>query len=499
VVAFAGDAIICVFCATSCGPESSISPYGQAPPLSAYALKAFRCAAILKEFTTTQLSTHIGISAGDMKFAMLGGLDDKWAYILNGECIFQLDACIRDAGAKQMVATKTAYELVHGIPGMTLVATECPSGSTNYLVKSVIAPNEIMQSTRESGQFDAILLNHFKGQRQFDPAFEPYSDQIQMFVPRPVLVAIFSDSLARSAELRQVCTMFLSLDSYSPELHNDPIALQPFFAIVQQSLKESGGYLRQFVIDDKGCAVIAMWGVPGFSYANNCQRGVYSAVGIQKRAASELQLTCSLGVATGFVYCGVVGSLARRDYAMMGAQVNMAARLMAKAKGRVLIDKVTRDTLAPQQQTSLEAAEVLQLKGSSVPVQPYYYAAAAAPTKDDLLQLANESTIIRRNVQQMLTAQLMRISHRVDQQYARLNRQRSVSISRNATDTSSRSSNRTLSSNRTASSHADEEIQTPVFTIVTGPGGEAESTCRAECFAIFDVVIGLRSPTASSC
>ncbi len=126
VIAFAGDAIICVFCAESSAIASSSRASDDDE--SIYCVKAFQCAAVLKEFTTAQLSTHIGISCGCMNLGILGGRGNQYIYLLNGACITEVDSCIRDAGAKAMVATKMAYELAcHREPGIR--GTECVSGS----------------------------------------------------------------------------------------------------------------------------------------------------------------------------------------------------------------------------------------------------------------------------------------------------------------------------------------------------------------------------------
>jgi len=45
----------------------------------------------------------------------------------------------------------------------------------------------------------------------------------------------------------------------------------------------------------------------------------------------------SVGITTGDVYCGTVGSYKRMEYAAIACCVNMSARLMGKAKGRLLI------------------------------------------------------------------------------------------------------------------------------------------------------------------
>ncbi len=64
-----------------------------------------------------------------------------------------------------------------------------------------------------------------------------------------------------------------------------------------------GGFLRQFLVDDKGCVLIAMWGTPSFTYSNNCSRALRFAVSLVRQAGT-LGHKCSAGVTTGM--CGVV-------------------------------------------------------------------------------------------------------------------------------------------------------------------------------------------------
>lgn len=73
----------------------------------------------------------------------------------------------------------------------------------------------------------------------------------EYFIPLPALRAIYSGSLKSIAELRQVTSLFLHLDSYVTLGDQDPISLQPFFYLLQQILSETGGFLRQFLVDDK--------------------------------------------------------------------------------------------------------------------------------------------------------------------------------------------------------------------------------------------------------
>jgi class 3 adenylate cyclase len=65
-----------------------------------------------------------------------------------------------------------------------------------------------------------------------------------------------------------------------------------------------------------------------------------------RQAAKAVHQDISIGITTGSVYCGTVGSPLRQEYVAIGRTVNLAARLMGKAKGRVLVDAVTHSKLS---------------------------------------------------------------------------------------------------------------------------------------------------------
>ena len=56
---------------------------------------------------------------------------------------------------------------------------------------------------------------------------------------------------------------------------------------------------------------------------------------------AKLGMRCSIGVTTGDAYCGSVGNESRCEYAIVGDCVNLSARLMANANGRILCDADT--------------------------------------------------------------------------------------------------------------------------------------------------------------
>ena len=92
---------------------------------------------------------------------------------------------------------------------------------------------------------------------------------------------------------------------------------------------------------------------------------------------AEMQLGVGVGVASGFVTVGVIGSASRLEYTAVGPAVNLASRLCSEAvHGEVLVDPRTIELLGGAPESELRPGASLLLKGFQQPVQSYVLKAA---------------------------------------------------------------------------------------------------------------------------
>lgn len=184
-----------------------------------------------------------------------------------------------------------------------------------------------------------------------EPAVTPYrAEEV-----RPEYVPDFVERRARRpepwlAELRQVTALFVAL----------PALDQATVRCLQDCAAAHFGVLDKVVHEDKGPVALLLFGLPAALAPFRPEHALRCALALRERG-----LVGGMGVSTGKVFAGPVGPLSRREYAVVGSSLNLAARLMQEAGQRLLSDRSTA-RLSPRVRFGEE--HTLELKGFDDPV-----------------------------------------------------------------------------------------------------------------------------------
>jgi adenylate cyclase len=95
------------------------------------------------------------------------------------------------------------------------------------------------------------------------------------------------------------------------------------------------------------------------------------------------ELEVGIGVASGPVIAGQIGSATRLEYTVIGDAVNEAARLTDQAKrvdGRILASAAVVEAASEEERARWTPGRVLKLRGRETPTRTYRTADATGPT-----------------------------------------------------------------------------------------------------------------------
>ncbi len=341
VLKFAGDALICLFGT----PEKK-------EPLETLVLRAVQCGVMIQrdlaEYDSQQgfrLRIHIGVGGGDIHWLYLGGVNSHYEHVIMGDPMLQLETAVEVSKAGEVAVSADAHKLI-----ADQVVSEA-RGKDNFLVTRVekeIPPTELAAPTALPGMEGGL----------------------RCFLPPSVLARIDALHMSWLAELRRVTVIFVNLTSLTYERSQEVqlAAINEVLCSMQKIVFRYEGMVRQFIVDDKGTVLIAAFGVPPFGHEDDPGRGIKTAWEIHQKLL-ESNVTSCIGVTTGKVFCGSVGSSKRQEYAMVGDIVNLSARLMVVAKQKgvgIVVDETTRENTADLM--TYENLEAVLVKGRAEPV-----------------------------------------------------------------------------------------------------------------------------------
>jgi len=359
VVKFAGDALIALWPAIddTGSPDPTLLP-----TVTRYAAQ---CSLVVQQHLNAypvaegvRLSLKLALGAGQVITMHLGGEDEHWEFLVTGEPLLQVGAAGKHAQAGDIILSPEAWALVqdvgNGIPlSPSLKSTTSSDEKQIEGVRLVGMDNQVLPVTAITT--DNGLTAEAK-------------DGLRAYIPNNILARLSAGQVGWLSELRRVTVLFINLPDldYTMPLKQAHVVM----CTLQTALYRYEGTVNKLSVDDKGVTLIAAMGLPPLAHEDDAARAVEAALEIQRKLR-QMGLHTAIGITTGRVFCGSVGSPQRREYTMIGDVVNLSARLMQAAPNNILCDTATYQET--QASAALEVMLGVDLDGSgAVGDVPYF-------------------------------------------------------------------------------------------------------------------------------
>lgn len=382
---FGGDALL-IFFEGDNGPRRAAAT-GQAMQ---HAMERFARVQTSQGIFPLQMS--IGMGSGPIFLANLGSAE-KMEYAVMGRALTNMAQAEDRASAGQVIVDQATHDAILD------VATLAPAGEDFWLLETLsladgptdfsqeLAPPFMMLDDDPAELLDQCL------------AHLAVLEAVRSFVSDELLERLILDPQQPSlpGAHRPVTVMFANfygideiIETLGPE-HRSAITeiLNTHFCTMSRILNRYGGLINKVDTYAIGHRIMALFGALRV-HEDDPQRAVRAALEMNQALAAVNQRTREIlasirgldavsgdaplkqriGLNSGFVFAGNVGSAARREYSVMGDEVNLTARLMSVAQeGQVLISQSTARHVGDH--FSLSERAPVKVKGKTHPVRNF--------------------------------------------------------------------------------------------------------------------------------
>jgi adenylate cyclase len=229
-----------------------------------------------------------------------------------------------------------------------------------------LATAVVVDDPGELGQLQAGVNEMVAGLRQR----AELEDLFGRHVGAPVVQEALEHGVQLGGETRCVSALFVDLTRSTELAQRLPpqqvvALLNRFFAAVVAACDAEEGWLDGYEGDGALCVFGAVADQPDHATrALRASRALAASLAELRRSQPDLE--AGIGVATGDVVAGHVGTETRLEYTVIGPPVNTAARLTIAAKvraGRVLADRSAVDAADRDERACWQRGEPVDLKG----------------------------------------------------------------------------------------------------------------------------------------
>jgi class 3 adenylate cyclase/tetratricopeptide (TPR) repeat protein len=375
---FGGDALTAFFDASLLGRDHGALAARAALAMQGRMRASFT--AITTRAGTFQLRLRVGVHSGRV-FAAEVGDRSHIELVVTGRNINRVANAQEIAEPGDVVVSREALAL---LPGSQVRALEQDYALLERL-PAVVPSARLHSQNWQPGQGDRAELAALA---ERIAALRPY---LPHRMPRR-----FLEPAAQSVELgefRPVTVLFANFFPFSralPLLDDDGLraaqVLNAYYQRAQAVVHRYGGIVNKVDMYTHGDKLMALFGAP-VAHEDDALRAVRSAIELRsvlaeanreigellREAAGALVsigdafLQQRIGINTGAVFAGRVGSAQRHEYTVMGQPVNLAARLRGvAAPGSIVLSASTRRAVTGR--IALRELEPVRLKGVEGPV-----------------------------------------------------------------------------------------------------------------------------------
>ena len=337
---------------------------------------------------TFSLKMTVGLGSGLLFTANLG-TPEKMEYTVMGEALANMAHAEDQAEGGEIFIDENTYlavrpnvevgETRNGCHKLIRVSDETLFEQMCNVPRPIL---DIPSPESLPTSFDALL-----------PHLEETARKLDVLVPflPPGLLDLLRFDPARMAgrergEFRPVTVMFANFYGIEEIIsHLGPPRTAEITAILNAHFSRMHEIIHRYegVVDKVdsyvvGHRIMALFGAPR-AHVDDPERAVRAAWEMQgamaafsnlETSAGNFALKQRIGINTGRVFAGNVGSETRHEYSVMGDEVNLTARLMSVAgEGQVLISQSTANQVGKR--FRLEEKKPVRVKGKSKPVPNY--------------------------------------------------------------------------------------------------------------------------------
>ncbi len=201
-------------------------------------------------------------------------------------------------------------------------------------------------------------------------AWQNFLSALSPYLPNTVFKRVLMTQGDISGDYRRVTNIFVLFEGLDYTQAGVGQQLQRYVEWAYQTVTRFEGTLLRVLTGDKGSGLHITFGAPD-QHPNDIERALRCALTLRddpKRP--DFIVSQKIGLASGLIFTAAIGSPERREYTVVGNEINLSARLMtATDPESILVDRYSQQRTAHRFEFS--ALPPLTLKGKAEPVTAY--------------------------------------------------------------------------------------------------------------------------------